>query len=126
MRARTLAYPLLCLSLLAASSWQTPLPPIPATVYSRYGPVPVEMVKVVECPDSSGTTPVGVIACYNSKSRRVTIADTLSPRWAQFVLGHEQCHIAFRDVGAVFQIREEEEKICWVMARWRLGDLETR
>jgi hypothetical protein len=124
MRARTLAIPaFLALSLVAASTTD-PLPPIPQTVYSRYGPVPVELVKVVECPDTSGTTPTGVIGCYNSKSRKVTLADTLTLRWQQLTLGHEKCHIAMRDVNVIYSDKSDEERVCWIVARYRLGELE--
>lgn len=125
MRYRWLLAPLLALAVLGAAPHNPPLPELPNTVYSRYGPVPVTLVKVVVCPDSSGTTPPRIVGCYTSGGvRTIQIADTLSLWWKHFVLGHEVCHVAMRDVGATFDVRSDEEKVCWIMGRYRVGELE--
>lgn len=127
MMARWLTIPaLLALSVLGAAPRRAPLPPLPTTVYSRWGPVPVLRVRVVDCPDSSGATPAGVIGCYTGRERRIQIADTLSLRWQHFVLEHEKVHVAFRDVNARFDDPKDEERVAWVVARYRLGELEGR
>lgn len=123
MRLRFIILPaFLALSLLAAH--RGGLPDLPATVYSRYGPVPVTRVRVVVCPDSTGKTDPRTIGCFGGADRIIQIADTLDARWSWAVLFHEETHIAFRDVNLRFDVKEDEERIAWVVARWRLGELE--
>lgn len=121
MKSRILLAPLLALSVLGAAPT---LPEIPASVYSRYGPVPVDLVTQVVCPDSTGKTDPRVIGCFGGATRRIQIADTLSLWWQHLVLGHEQCHVALRDVNLHFDHQEDEEHVCWAVGRYRLGELE--
>lgn len=124
MTHRFLLVPLLALSVLGAAPRRSPLPPLPETVYSRYGPIPVVRVHAVVCGDSVAS--IGVIGCYMSVQRVVQIADTLDLRWQHFVLEHEKVHIAMRDVNVRFDDPNDEERVAWVVARYRIGELESR
>jgi hypothetical protein len=123
MRARFILLPaFLALSLVAAST-TAPLPPIPTSVYSRYGAVPVDMVKQVVCGDP---TPPRVIGCYNSQERRIQIADTLELRIQTFVLYHEVCHLMMREGNVIFSDRQDEDNVCNAVGRYRLWEMESR
>lgn len=115
---------LLPLCLLAARSHHQGLPPIPTVVYSRSGPpVPVTLVKVVDCPmGHDHVTPPNVIGCYSTTTRVIQIADTLTLEWQQFVVGHEMVHVAARDDGLPYAgILEEAYATAW--GRYRLAEL---
>ena len=112
----------LCASLLAARSFRAPLPPLPTTVFSRYGPVKVDRVTRVEC----GNLPSEkVVGCFSAKlgERRIQIADTLSLVVATFVLFHEKAHVAAWDYGMVFDDPEDAERVANAMARYQLAEL---
>lgn len=122
-----LLVPLLALSVLGAAPRRAPLPPLPTTAYSRYGPVRVERVVDVVCPsDSTGVTPVGTLACFSTADRRIQIVDTLDLRFATFALEHEKVHVAFRDLHVNFDDPKDEERVASIIARYRLGELESR
>ena len=112
----------LCVSLLAARSYRAPLPPLPATVWSRNGPVTVVRVSKVVCGPLDPTTVIGCFSASNGE-RRIQIADTLTLVYATFVLMHEKAHVAAWDAGLVFDNPEDGERIANVMARYQLGEL---
>ena len=113
----------LVLSLVAARAHTAPLPPIPSHVFSRWGPVPVHLVKHVVC---GNPTPVGTIGCYNAIERRIQIADTLDLRWKTYVLEHEIVHVALRDMNISFDNRMDEDRIADALGKYRLWAAEAR
>lgn len=113
----------LALSLLAARPHHRGLPPLPAFVFSRGGPVPVKLVKAVDCPmGPERITPPNVIGCYSSITRVIQIADSLNADWQNFVLAHELVHVAARDEGLPYAgILEEAYATAW--GKYRLAEL---
>lgn len=122
MKVRWLVVPaLLALSVMGAAPRHAELPPLPAFVYSRYGPVPVVRTPVVVCGDP---TPPNVVGCYSATEHRIQIADSLDIRFATFVLEHEKFHVAMRDLHVEFDDSTSEDRLANVVARYRLGELE--
>lgn len=124
MKARFIILPaFLALSLMAARPHHQGLPPIPPFVFSRGGPVPVKLVKVVDCPmGPEHVTPPNVIGCYSAATHLIQISDSLSPEWATFVLYHEMVHVSARDDGLPYSgIAEEAYATAW--GRYRLAEL---
>lgn len=123
MKLRFLLAPVLALCVLAARPPRQGLPPIPAVVFSRGGPISVKLVKVVDCPmGPERVTPPNVIGCYSAIPHIIQIADTLSAEWQTFVLAHELVHVAARDDGLPYAgILEEAYATAW--GRYRLAEL---
>lgn len=122
MRPRFIILPaFLALSLLAARPHHQ-LPPLPAFVFSRGGPVPVKLVKVVDCPmGPEKVTPPNVIGCYTASTHTIQISDSLNAEWQQYVLGHEIFHVAARDEGIPY-VGALEEAYATAWGKYRLAE----
>ena len=72
------------------------LPPIPTSITSQLGPVPVEMVDVIRVSDADSTTLVGA---FDSWNRKIYIRKDLTfvQQWQIFF--HESAHVWLHDSG---------------------------
>ena len=88
-----------------------PLPPLPGTVYSVLGPIPVGTKRDLK--DDDGERALGL---WLPEERRIWIIEGLDPVAAWATLLHERLHQILWDSGARPSSREEEERICDAVA----------
>lgn len=93
-----------------------PLPPLPDSVWSVYGPIKVNR-------DSVKGEPL-TIGMFMYLTRTLTIHPKLDPATAWATLYHELCHIAVYDGGQSDVLKaDQEEKVCDAVAMYQTGAL---
>lgn len=94
------------------------LPPIPPTLFSVYGPIPVEVVEDLSDPQTGEP----IFGWWDSFSRVIKIRAHLHPAAALSTLYHEQTHAWLADVGVKLSTNQEES-IANAVAAARLAEL---
>ncbi len=82
------------------------VPPIPDTVYSILGPIPVVLVANLE--DSDGEPLLGK---WEPEKRRILLCANVHPITSLVTLWHERVHQMLWDSGAGLD-QEDEERVC--------------
>lgn len=94
------------------------LPPLPATIFSTYGPIPVEVVHDLSDPETGEP----IFGWWDPFARVIKIRAHLHPAAALSTLYHEQTHAWMADIG-VRLTTAQEESIANAVAAARLAEL---
>lgn len=95
------------------------LPPLPASAFHQFGPIPVTLVDDLRAPDDPTERLYGY---WNAFDRTIAIRSGLHPVAAWLTLFHELTHANLSDVGVKLS-EEHEEAVCESVARARLAEL---
>jgi hypothetical protein len=93
-----------------------PLPPLPATVFSIHGPVPVVLT------DDPKILDPGDFGAWNAHDRVIYIRCGMHPTASWLTLFHEQCHSDLSDIDFAIE-HTTLEAVCNCIAAARLAAL---
>ena len=99
-----------------------PLPPIPASVYSAYGPIVVELVDDLRAPDDPSERLFGF---WDPFRRVIQLRANLHPAAAWLTLIHERTHADLSEIG-VKLTEDQEEAVCNAIAQARVSEMLAR
>lgn len=94
------------------------LPPLPASLFSVYGPIPVEIVEDLKDVDTGDT----LFGYWDSYKRIIYIRAGLHPAAAWQTLYHELAHAWLLDIGVKLSYNQEEA-VVGAVASARLAEL---
>lgn len=112
---------LLCLALLFACRAPVSLPPIPQTVPSMLGPVPIVWVDSLR-----NTEGRALYGGWSGSRRTIYLRSDLkaNPTHAHLVLRHEVCHVILEDFGLSNLLAPEtEQALCDGFATYAVAEL---
>lgn len=94
------------------------LPPLPAELFSTYGPIPVQLVEELSDPQTGEP----LFGWWDSFARVIRVRAGLHPAAGWSTLYHEQAHAWIADVGVKLSTNQEE-CVCNAIASARLAEL---
>lgn len=103
------------------------LPPLPKSVQSALGPIPVRSVKAVK--DAVGTPDEDCLGQFNSHQRVIEIVKAQARVQAHHTLRHEWAHAVFFDSGltaVLSKLEGLEELLCDVIATALVAEMIAR
>lgn len=96
------------------------LPPLPATVFSHHGPIPVLIVE--DLADDEGAPVFGL---WDPMARTISIRAGMSPVMQRLTLEHERTHADLVHLGVTLS-EDQAESICNAIASVRVAELLAR
>lgn len=93
------------------------LPPLPTTLYSTYGPIPVQITEELKDVDT-GEPLFGYWDCYK---RVIYVRAHMHPSTLWATLFHEKTHADLCDIGVKLSTNQEEA-VCNAIAAARLAE----
>jgi hypothetical protein len=93
------------------------LPPIPATVHSMLGPIPVLIL-----PDLGEMDDHKVFGLWVPEERCIKLLDGMHPLTTFVTLWHERVHVACWDAGIALS-HEDEERVADALSTFIVADL---
>lgn len=102
------------------------LPPLPKTVHSALGPIPVKLVKVLKDSNGNDSADMGEI---NYHAREIRVVKGLDRTQAHHTLRHEWLHAVLLDSGltnVLAKIDGLEEQLCDVIATAIVAEMKAK
>jgi hypothetical protein len=98
------------------------LPPLPAEVFTTFGPVAVRIVDDLRAPDDPNERLFGY---WDGFARVISIRAGMHPTAAWLTLVHEQTHADIAEIGVKLS-EDQEEAVCNAIAAARIAEMLAR